>query len=377
MPLALLTALLTAIGGVYMFQHRGGAHTALEAAPVDLAVPDLPQSQLGQWCTDRQAMGTEGLSQHAREWLADCAGLFGEASTPPSAGSPSAKSPAASSPPPVRSQPPSPNATTPQAPPSRTGGPAQLGCMSKPSKCGWPDETNTGVPAGTSLRTHNGDYTISQAGTYTGLDVTGCLIIDADNVIVTRSRIGSGKNCGWYVVRSMNRRGAVLEDVEIILTGYDTKGIAFDGYTARRVWFHGGSDCAHAGGNVTIVDSFCDVAAGGPADGPHYDGFQSDGGHDITIKHNTIRVPYGQTSAILMSTNTAPIRDVSIVDNLVAGGGYTIYCGTTSGGPVGGRLAFSGNRVARTYFAKGGYWGPATSCPGGGAVWDDTGAAIG
>ena len=40
--------------------------------------------------------------------------------------------------------------------------------------------------------------------------------------------------------------GLLLDHVEIDLSGnYDIKGIAFDGYTARNVFFHNGSDCAH------------------------------------------------------------------------------------------------------------------------------------
>jgi len=260
---------------------------------------------------------------------------------------------------------PSPSTSTP------TPSPTQTGCMPRPSACGWPDATNTGVPAGTALTVHQGDRTVNVAGTVIdGLDIRGCLIINANNVTIRNSRIGAGGDCEHYVVRSFNRSGVVIEDVEIVLTGWETKGIAFDGYTARRVWFHGGSDCAHTGTNVVIVDSFCDIPAGGPADGPHFDGFQSDGGRNITLRHNTIRVPYAQTSAILMSTNTSPIRDVSIVDNLMAGGGWTVYCGTSTGGPVLGTLTFSGNVIARTYFPKGGYWGPATECPASGWRWD-------
>lgn len=243
--------------------------------------------------------------------------------------------------------------------------------MPTPSRCGWPDATNTGVPKGTVLTTWNGDRTVTVAGTViNGLNITGCLIINANNVTVRNSRIGTDGDCGDYVVRSFNRSGVLIEDTEIVLGGNETKGIAFDGYTARRVWFHGGSDCAHMGANVLVEDSFCDIPAGGPADGPHYDGFQSDGGRNIVIRHNTIRVPYAQTSAILMSTNTSPITDVTIVNNLVAGGGYSIYCGTDSGGDVRGKLTFSGNVIAKTYFSKGGYWGPTTHCPASGWRYD-------
>ena len=114
------------------------------------------------------------------------------------------------------------------------------------------------------------------------------------------------------------------------MSGQDeVKGIAFDGYTATRVWFHNGLDCAHAGRNVIITHSFCDMPKLRPGSDAHADGFQSDGGGNITLRHNTIRNPCSQTAAILMSTNTSPIDNVVIDNNLMSGGGYTVYCGTT------------------------------------------------
>ena len=272
--------------------------------------------------------------------------------------------------------------TTPPASPtpspsSPTPSPTQTGCMPRPSACGWPDATNTGTTG--ALTVVNGPAsTASPSQVYSGRDVRGCVRVTAKGVTIRNVKI----TCGGYYAISVNAgpssnpwnagdAALTVENVEIDLAGQlEGKAIAFDGYTLRRAWIHGGSDCAHAGLNVVIEDSFCDIPAGGPIDGPHYDGIQSDGGRNITIRHNTIRVPYSQTSAILMSTNTSPIRDVSIVDNLVAGGGYSIYCGTGAGGPVLGTFTFSGNVVARTYFSRGGYWGPATECPASGWRWD-------
>lgn len=276
---------------------------------------------------------------------------------------------------------PAPTTTTPS--PSTTPTPTSSstpagGCMPKPSACGWPDATNTGVPAGVQLRSQSGDLTITKAGTVIdGLDLRGCVSVRATNVVIRNSRITCGS---WYAIGVQAGTGSdswvapdanlLVENVEIVMSSMDMKGIAFDGYTARRVWFHGGSDCAHFGRNVTVEDSFCDIPAGRNIGSAHIDGFQSDGGRNIVLRHNTIRVPYSQTSAILMSTNTSRISDVSIVDNLMAGGGYTVYCATDSGGPVRGELTFTGNRIAKTYFGRGGYWGPTVGCPPSGWTWD-------
>lgn len=356
---------------------------------VALSVPlDLSPSQLGQWCIDRRAAGVQGLSTRARNWLTDCIAIFGPAVTPSPSPTPSGSPSPTPTPSPTGSPTPSPTATSPSptptpspstSTPTPTPTPTSTatGCMPRPSACGWPDETNTGTTG--PLTVVNGTVTLTTPGqVYSGKDVRGCIVVKAKGVTIRNVKVTCAAN---YAI-AVNTGGSsnpwnasdaalVVEDVEIDMAGQlEGKAIAFDGYTLRRAHIHGGSDCGHFGVNVVIEDTFCNIPAGGPIDGPHYDGYQSDGGRNIMIRHNTIRVPYGQTAAILMSTNTSPIRDVSIVNNLVAGGGYSIYCGTDSGGPVLGSFTFSGNVIARTYFSRGGYWGPVVDCPAAGWRWD-------
>jgi hypothetical protein len=239
-------------------------------------------------------------------------------------------------------------------------------CMPKPSACGWPDATNTGVPPGTPLEQVNGTVDLDQAGmVYSGKEVRGAINIRANNVTIQNVRLISDAP---YPIRTFGPggeayTGTVIRNVEIDLAGAnDIKGIAFDNYTADRVWFHNGLDCAHMGRNVTITNSFCDLAVLPAGSGAHADGFQSDGGDHIVLRHNTIRNPNDQTSAILLSTNTAAIDDVVIDNNLMSGGGYTVYCGTSEGG-VATRTTYTNNVISREFFPKGGFWGPTTDCP--------------
>jgi hypothetical protein len=259
-----------------------------------------------------------------------------------------------------------------QAPTSSRAG---LTCMPRPSACGFPDATNTGVPPGTALTRVDGAVTLSTPGeVYSGREVHGEITIAADNVTIEKTRVISGAD---YPIRTFgpgDPTGTVIRDVEIDMQGQEEgKGIAFSNYTADRVWFHNGLDCAHASENVTITNSFCDLpklAAGSQA---HADGFQSDGGGDLVFRHNTIRNPNDQTSAILMSTNTSPIDHVEIVENLMSGGGYTVYCGTDEGG-VATRSSYIGNVISREFFPRGGYFGATTWCDrvdtARGNVWD-------
>jgi hypothetical protein len=258
---------------------------------------------------------------------------------------------------------------------------------------------NTGVTPGTTLQAVNGNVTLSTPGqVYENKLVTGEITVKAQDVTIRNVKIVN--TADWYAISVMpggswDRSDARLtvDHVELDLGGYlDIKGIAFNGYSVTNSFFHNGSDCAHFGVNVVLENNLCSV---GPdtnddgwadsgfrcQDGPHYDGFQSDGGNNITIHHNTIRNPCGQTSAILMSTNTSSIRNVTIQDNLMAGGGYTLYCsGSPTYPPVGGTETVTGNRFARSFFSKGGQWGPTTGCETATTynnnIWDDTGTPV-
>jgi hypothetical protein len=277
-------------------------------------------------------------------------------------------------------------------PRSQSQSPAARGilCMPKPSACGFPDLTNTGVTPGTPLATVNGVVTLSTPGqVFENREVRGSIIVTAPNVTIRNVRVINADP--YYVIGVKNNNdwdnsdaNLLLDHVEINFDGHpDVKGIAFNGFTARHVLFHNGADCAHFGVNVVIEDSMCVLGPdangdGNPdpgsfCDGPeHFDGFQSDGGSNITLRHNTIRNPCHQTSAILMSTNTSPIDRVVIDNNLMSGGGYTVYCGTADG--VATHQTYTNNVFSREFFPNGGYWGRAAYCEdvdvSGRNVWD-------
>jgi hypothetical protein len=262
--------------------------------------------------------------------------------------------------------------------------------MPDPSACGFPDVETTGVPAGTQLTPASGTVTLSTPGqVYENKQLTGSIVVAANNVTIRNVKLVSRD---FYAIKSFNVSGLHVVDSEIDMGGQlDARAVSDDGFTLTRVFMHNGADCTTMSDVATIEDSMCVLGPDTNGDGwpdstgfcngtEHFDGFQSDGGHDLVIRHNTIRNPCSQTSAILMSTNSSPISDVTIVDNLLAGGGYTLYCAATVPG-VGGTEVVTGNRFARTYGQKGGYYGPAAYCGSGvdvwsGNVWDDTGLPI-
>src|SRR5262249_5379141 len=69
-------------------------------------------------------------------------------------------------------------------------------CFSSPHSCGYPDPTNTGVPAGVLL-TPSGSVSISTPGAVvSGLEVNGTISINASNVTVENSRVIQNQSCG-------------------------------------------------------------------------------------------------------------------------------------------------------------------------------------
>src|SRR4051794_10072124 len=67
-----------------------------------------------------------------------------------------------------------------QQPPHQRQARAGMLCMPRPSACGFPDVTNTGVTPGTSLSSASGVVTLSTPGqVYQNKQVTGSIIVTA------------------------------------------------------------------------------------------------------------------------------------------------------------------------------------------------------
>lgn len=266
-------------------------------------------------------------------------------------------------------------------------------CMPDPSACGYPDIETVGVSPGTQLAPVSGVVTLDDPGeVLENKQVTGSIIVTAPNVTIRNVRLVVSDPYYGILIRRGADANLVVERSEIDMNGkLGIKGIAFDGYTLRKVLMRNGADCAHFNENVVIEDSLCTVGVDADRDaspdggarsascqtGEHLDGFQLGGGENIVIRHNTLRNPCAQTSAILISHDpgyNAPIRDITVSDNLMAGGGYTLYCSDANDTIQSETV--TGNRFARTYFPSGGRYGRWAYCEHAttfsGNVWDDS-----
>ena len=271
-------------------------------------------------------------------------------------------------------------------PPSSSGSPSPSPSTSPPPPGGFPDATNTGTPAGTTL--HTCATSITTAGTYDACQFTGDVVIRTAGVTITNSRIDGS-------VSGLNESlaGAVIRDTTIDCHCQSNgqngtpSAVQYNNFTLTRVDL---SDSGHGvamGSNVTVEDSYIH-GLGGDNDA-HKDGVYVGDGTNSVIRHNNIECNDGPlagcTAAVGLLTDFGDITYFTITDNLLNDIGS--YCFYGSGGPQkpysSNHITFTGNHFGRKDNAQCGFYGPVTyfdsSAPGNvwsGNVWDDTGAVV-
>jgi hypothetical protein len=245
------------------------------------------------------------------------------------------------------------------------------GAAPAPATSGFPDASNTGVPAGTALSAYTGPSTISTPNTVIDAKTIGCIRVNAPGVIIRRSKVSCSSG---YAVYSSDGdySGAPLtiEDSEIDCNNNGATALGDANITARRVNIHGCENGGDINQNFTVQDSYIHDLYNSAA--AHTDGLQFASAHlesgrlvsgslNVTIQHNTI---YGMgadgsfgTSAII--SNRGGDRDVLIENNLLAGGAVAIYC---EQGATGTNYRVLNNAFSQRFGPKVGAYGPSTDC---------------
>ncbi|MBD5831674.1 hypothetical protein [Janibacter melonis] len=268
-------------------------------------------------------------------------------------------------------------------------GPTEVGCVARPSRCGYPDETTTGVRDGVTL-TPSGSVMADEDGqVIEGLDITGEISVSASDVTIRDVRVTGGRGVGaadWVVVMRPGAERLVIEDSELRTPQGTEQDLACvlnigDGEpVVRRVDMHGCTIGVATGGGV-VEDSYIHDPSMVP-DLSHVNGVASMGGGGLTVRRNTILNSYSQTSAVALYQDFGTQSDDLVQHNLLAGGGYIFYGGDGRFGPT-SKIRFLDNRISRVYYPKGGSLGVIAhldlDLPGNessGNFWDDTGEAL-
>jgi RTX calcium-binding nonapeptide repeat (4 copies) len=235
----------------------------------------------------------------------------------------------------------------------------------------FPNSSNTGVPAGTTLTPYSGPSEISTPGTVIDGKSMGCISISAPGVVIKNSKVSCPSGYAVYA-----RDGAfsgtplTVQDSEIDCKMNGGNGFGEANITVLRVDVQGCENGFDINQNITIQDSYIhDLYNSGSA---HTDGAQLASGHyesgrlvagsrNVTFLHNTI---YGVgadgsfgTSAII--SNKGGDRDVLIQNNLLAGGAVALYC---EQGATGTNYRVLDNHFSRRFGPKVGYYDISTDC---------------
>lgn len=268
-----------------------------------------------------------------------------------------------------------------------TESPAQPGCLPRPSSCGYPDASNTGI-AGCPALTRQPGFTASMPGaTYSDIDVSGTVTVTAPDVTLNCVRITDSHpsdNNGY--VLTLEGTNTVVAHTEVNgLGGEQDACIEAGGATLDYVDVHGCVDGVHMAWNVIIENSYIhDNRTSIPS--PHMDGLQWIGCSTCAnvpadwrdeVRHNTIYPGRGDgspwtNSAVFVQAADGPVSGVTIDNNLLDGGGYTVFDNSQNGYPTPSNVVLTDNRFGtRAHFGTGDLQAPAPSFTGN--VWDATG----
>jgi hypothetical protein len=199
----------------------------------------------------------------------------------------------------------------------------------------YPVASCTGVPAGTTLTPYAGSLVITAPGTVIdGKLVNGGLDIRANNVVIKNSQInGPVINDNTATRYSFTIQDSWVRGAASGCGSFGNGAIGVANYTATRVRVTGFPDAFRvAGSNITIQDSYATLCSANPDD--HSDGIQAygaAGGKNIFIRHNTLD-QRGVTNGAATAPLFLPSEDrqgnagatISVTDNLLAGGGFTL-----------------------------------------------------
>jgi hypothetical protein len=281
---------------------------------------------------------------------------------------------------------------------------APVNCQALPSACGYPDATNSGVPAGKTLLTVPAQVAKGPGWAYSAttneVDVTGagavlaglsftCYVnVEANNVTLNDDSITTDN---YWGVALRHTTGATVENSTIAGQNATTGEVG----SAIDDVYGDSTGMTLKNNNISFFKTAIQVSTGlisgnyihnpGFVTGDHTNGILDIGTtQPLTITGNTILDSLNQTDAIsLDATLTGQvIANKTVTGNLIAGGGYPIYGGTDRGATI-SHMTISGNRFGQGFYTLSGLYGPVAyyTTSGTANTWtnntyDTTGATI-
>jgi parallel beta-helix repeat protein len=253
--------------------------------------------------------------------------------------------------------------------------------------CGYPDASNTGVPPGTALKsrsTDDGCLVVSKDDTVIeGLHVTGCIDVEANNVTIRSSHITGATGIWWAIKYGATKPNVTgLKILHVKVDSIPGQGPAAEGGYPYGISAQGAGSLEVGFSDISGFKDGIDVAHGYIHDNWIHDMCKYTDAHtqgiyvwsappeaSLLIRHNTITdIVLDSTAAIFLKEGLG-IHDVTIEDNWLAGGSYTLY----GGGADARNIQARNNKFSTEIAEKGGQYGPISywATPGSGNVWTD------
>lgn len=243
----------------------------------------------------------------------------------------------------------------------------QAHCFRAPAECGFPSPGSAGVPEGVSL-TPSGSIEVSEDGAVVkDLDVTGTIKILADDVTVEDTRVTQNTTCGHHNGSCGNYAIGIAPELKgIKIRNVETRSAP--GQTCEQ-------DIRNLGAQVVIDGAYmhaCDgnIFTTGPTllknsygitkleiDDDHIENVYFEGSTFKAI-HNTLLNPIEQTAVIFGNAEGGSDtfncdNHLTVLGNLLAGGGYTLYPCAHTVSPGSSYMNVQGNHFARCTTKKG------------------------
>lgn len=239
-------------------------------------------------------------------------------------------------------------------------------CFPSPHSCGYPDPSNTGVPAGVPL-TASGSLKITQQGAVvSGLQVTGSIQVLASNVTIENTRVIQDQTCGpiepcgnsAIEVRS-GLTGVVIKNVETASVPGDTcehdiRNVGAS-LTIEGAYLHGCDSNLYVQGPTVLKNSYGITKIEMSEDHIENIYFNET---SFTAIHDTLLNPVDQTAVIFGNSGggtdvTNCTNQLTVLESLLAGGGYSLYPCAHSSQVGSSSINVQGNHFARCVTPEG------------------------
>lgn len=197
----------------------------------------------------------------------------------------------------------------------------------------WPTPGDVGCPHPRQILTPTAGGTLRTTRTgqvLTGIDHTGPIIVDHDDVTIQRSFL-TATGSGIHIRVSAGVKRLVVQDCTLTGGGRANPTIAYSDYTLRRCEIRDYAEGPRMNGRSTVEDcwlhSFVQVGSN------HTDALQSTGGTGVVVRRNYVQLYNHMSSnpfhnaAFQGGGEEKPLVEVVIEENLMDGGNFTINLG--------------------------------------------------